>query len=72
MTGEGGPVRFFGAPEPEPESVTLQMTFDGVTVQGTLDAVGGDLVLARQALDAELAKDSPRSTLVEALERIVG
>lgn len=40
------------------------------TAQVVLDWVGSDPDLARRALDAEEARDTPRSTLIAALERL--
>lgn len=42
------------------------------TAADVLNAVGSDPMEARRYLDAELARESPRSTLVAKLERIAG
>lgn len=41
------------------------------TVQETLDWVGSDPAKAQEALNAEQAKESPRATLVDALDPVI-
>lgn len=56
--------------EPDPQPVDDQAALEG-TVADVLDWVGDDPVRAQAALDAEKAKDAPRSTLMASLEKLV-
>lgn len=62
-------------PDPDPGAGADEPT-DGEVPQGNAEEVlawvAGDLERARQALDAEQARDKPRTTLAAKLERIAG
>lgn len=56
-----------GAPEEPPVELDID-----ATAKEVLAWVGDDPERAAEALDAEQAKDSPRSTLVKQLEKLAG
>lgn len=67
---EPGQVYFVG--EQGPEMIDVEVTVPDGTVAETMAWVGEDVERAQAALDAELAKDKPRSTLVAQLESLLG
>lgn len=61
-----------GGSTTEQTDETATDTLDASTVQGVLEWVGDDTVRAQQAWEAEVERDKPRSTLVKALESLLG
>ena len=58
-------------PAEEPEGPPAELDIDG-TAADVLAWVGEDPERAAEALEAEQAKDKPRSTLVKQLEKLAG
>lgn len=56
-------------PEPEPEEPPTELDIDATAAE-ILAWVGDDPERAAEALEAEQAKDKPRSTLVKSLEKL--
>jgi hypothetical protein len=63
------PRSWLGQPIGEPFSTVPSARAD--TVAAILEAVGDDKAGAAAALEAEQAKDKPRSTLVDALQAVI-
>ena len=71
-TGAADPRYVTVEPSPAaPEVVAPIVVPEGMTVQQTLDWVGGSLSKAQAALDYEQEAETPRSTLVTALTAIL-
>jgi hypothetical protein len=63
------PMMFTRSDEPEPQAPPAELDIEAVAAD-ILAWVGEDPDRASEALDAELAKDKPRSTLVKQLEKL--
>lgn len=58
------------APEANDPNLALEPLPEDMTVEQTLDWVGGDVRRARVALEEEQGRREPRSTLVSNLQRL--
>jgi hypothetical protein len=64
-----GDAKAYRQDQPAAEDPAVELDIDGTAV-GILAWVGDSSERAGEALDAELAKDKPRSTLVKQLEKL--